>query len=187
MLSKTILFFCLLLPLQSTKLLAEEETKKESKPLSIEERLDRRMKEKETPWKKFPAIEANNISGSSTVKIVPKKGEALVLVFLASWCVPCQLMIGELKRMERKHNNSFSRFVYIFTHDTKADASAFIKTHQLGTAVLATRKIIELFNQPSLPSIFVADRQSLMVMRRLGFDEKGLNEVDRFLDLHNSL
>jgi thiol-disulfide isomerase/thioredoxin len=121
------------------------------------------------------------------VKIVPQKGEALVLVFLASWCVPCQLMIGELKRMEKKHNNSFSKFVYVFTHDTKADASAFIKAHKLGTAVLATRKIIDVFNQPSLPSIFVADRQSLMVMRRLGVNEKGLNEVDRFLDLHNSL
>jgi hypothetical protein len=69
----------------------------------------------------------------------------------------------------------------------KADASAFIKTHKLGTAVLATRKIVSIFNQPPLPSIFVADRQSLMVMRRLGFDSKRLKEVDRFLDLHNSL
>lgn len=187
MLSKVILYFSIMLYFQPLNLLAEEEVKEESKPLSIEERLNRQAAKKKTPWKKFPIIEAKNIFGSSAVKIEPKKGEALVLVFLASWCVPCQLMIGELKRMERKHNNSFSRFVYVFTHDTKSDASAFIKTHKLGTAVLATRKIVSIFNQPPLPSIFVADRQSLMVMRRLGFDSKRLKEVDRFLDLHNSL
>lgn len=81
MLSKVILYFSIMLYFQPLNLLAEEEVKEESKPLSIEERLNRQAAKKKTPWKKFPIIEAKNIFGSSAVKIEPKKGEALVLVF----------------------------------------------------------------------------------------------------------
>lgn len=155
---------------------------------SVDERIDRSAKEKKIPWQEFPDLKVMKIdTAASTMTLKAKNGESLVAVFIASWCIPCQNLIEDIKKMQKKHNNAFTNFVYIFTHDTRDDAHGFAMVHQLKEAYLATPDLLKSFHQPPLPSIYVSDRQSWMVMRRLEVNEKGLEDIDRFLDLHNSM
>lgn len=156
--------------------------------VSVDEQIDRSTKQKKIPWQAFPALKLRKIHDKNKGRLIkPKLGESLVAVFLASWCIPCQNLIGPIKKIQEKHEKSFAQFVYIFTHDTAEDAEGFVKTHMIENGYLASQELLEAFHQPPLPSIYIADRQSWMVMRKLDLDEKDLLEIDRFLTIHNAM
>jgi thiol-disulfide isomerase/thioredoxin len=138
-------------------------------------------------WQKFPSLVAESLPNREPYKISPQPGEALVIVFLASWCLPCQQLIEEMKRIENAFDHRFTQFYYIFAHDTLPDAQGFVKTYQVGeNVVLGTPQILEDFHQPPLPSLYVADRYGWMVMRLLDTQRSDLETLIRFLKLHTA-
>jgi thiol-disulfide isomerase/thioredoxin len=111
-----------------------------------------------------------------------------VLVFLASWCVPCQQQIREFKRIEAKYHDRFTDFVYIFAHDTENDARGFSNVYKVDkNSMMASAGALEAFHQPELPSYYVADRYSWLVLRRINVQKQDLDELDRFLSMHTAL
>jgi len=139
-------------------------------------------------WIPFPPFRAVSLNSQASEQIIAKDGRVSVIVFLASWCVPCQQQIREIKRIEDKYRDRFTDFVYIFAHDTENDARGFNNVYKLGNnAMMASANVLEAFHQPELPSYYVADRYKWMVMRRLNTQKKDLDDLDQFLSLHTAL
>lgn len=138
-------------------------------------------------WQSFPTMTGQKVGSRSKLSVKPKEGEAIVAIFLASWCLPCQGLIKDIKSLEEKFQNRHTRFVYVFSHDTAADAFGFQKTYKLSeNAMLADVALMKDFHQPQLPSIYVADRRTWLVWRALGLKRKDLAELDQFLEYHTA-
>ncbi|MFW7378837.1 MAG: TlpA family protein disulfide reductase [Oligoflexus sp.] len=117
----------------------------------------------------------------------PEKGFAQVVIFIASWCLPCQQLMPEFKKLEKDFSSKFTRVVYVFAHDTQADAEGFKQHHKIGdNAMMGTPQILKDFHQPELPSVYIGDRHKWLVMRKLNTKWEDLKEVERFLQLHTA-
>lgn len=139
-------------------------------------------------WVAFPPFQATSLDRRENTKVTPQDGRVTVIVFLASWCVPCQQQIKEFKRIEEKYQSRFTDFVYIFAHDTESDARGFSSVYKLGgNAMMASASVLEAFHQPELPTYYVADRYKWMVLRRINTQKADLDALDRFLSLHTAL
>jgi len=139
-------------------------------------------------WIAFPSFRATSLDRREIATIAPKEGRVTVLVFLASWCVPCQQQIHEFKRIETKYRDRFTDFVYIFAHDTENDARGFSNVYKIDkNGMMASANVLEAFHQPELPSFYVADRYKWLVLRRINTQKQDLDELDSFLSLHTAL
>ena len=138
-------------------------------------------------WLSFPKIAMTRLSDERRYTYSIERGQALVTMFLASWCLPCQQIIRDTLELENKYHNRHTRFLYVFAHDTLADAQGFQKAYKLGdNAGLAEGKLLDTFHQPELPSFYVGDRNGWMTLRRLAATKKDLIEIDEFLELHTA-
>jgi thiol-disulfide isomerase/thioredoxin len=136
-------------------------------------------------WIEFPTVRGRNPQTGETLSFSPRPGRAMVVTFLASWCLPCQQLINRLKQLEQKFESRYTDFVYVFAHDTEPDALGFIGTYKLkNNVILGSAPLLESFHQPELPSIYVADRFRWMVFRALETKPEDIEELDRFLDVH---
>jgi thiol-disulfide isomerase/thioredoxin len=139
-------------------------------------------------WVAFPSFKATSLDRRESATVTPQDGRVKVIVFLASWCLPCQQQIKEFKRIEEKYQNRFTDFVYIFAHDTESDARGFSNVYKIGSnAMMASASVLEAFHQPELPTYYVADRYKWMVLRRINTQKADLDELDNFLSLHTAL
>jgi thiol-disulfide isomerase/thioredoxin len=139
-------------------------------------------------WVAFPSFKATSLDRREITSVTPRDGRVTVIVFLASWCVPCQQQINEFKRIEDKYQNRFTDFVYIFAHDTESDARGFSSVYKLNSnAMMASANVLEAFHQPELPTYYVADRYKWMVLRRSNTQKADLDDLDEFLSLHTAL
>lgn len=138
-------------------------------------------------WQSFPTISGKILGENKKLTIRAREGQALVAIFIASWCLPCQKLINNIKELEKKYKTRHTRFVYIFAHDTEADAVGFSKTYKLtGNNLLADVKLMKRFHQPQLPSIYVADRRTWLAWRSLETSKKDLTKLDNFLEYHTA-
>jgi thiol-disulfide isomerase/thioredoxin len=137
---------------------------------------------------KFPAFSAKKLGEKTAVDFNHKEGEAVVLVFLASWCLPCQSLIDEIQKIEKRYESSYTKFYYVFSHDTVDDAKGFIQTYKVtGNLLEANQILLDTFHQPELPSIYVGDRFGWLVSRYNDTDEADLKALDELLKYHTSL
>lgn len=135
-------------------------------------------------WIPFPSFKARTLGGKR-IKVKAKKGEAIALIFISSWCLPCQKIIQRLKKLEMKYTDLHTRFIYVFAHDTNLDAKGFYRTYDIkGEAIIADISLMKTFHQPDLPSIYLADRHNWLVWRATDAKLKDINELDKFLAVH---
>lgn len=138
-------------------------------------------------WLPFPPFKAMNISSREPREMSASEGRVMVLVFLASWCVPCQQQIREFKKIEDAYRDRFTDFVYIFAHDTEADARGFSSVYKIGdNAMLASASVLETFHQPELPSFYVSDRYKWLILRRLNTNKQDIVDLENFLSVHTA-
>ncbi|MCX6109072.1 MAG: TlpA disulfide reductase family protein [Proteobacteria bacterium] len=117
-------------------------------------------------WVRLPSFSATRLGDEhESVTIAPSKGRLLVIVFLASWCEPCQQLMPQIQRLERHYQKLNTDFVYIFSHDTRDDAQGFMKEFKLSNAYLANQELLKTYHEPELPSIYVGDRHGWMLQR----------------------
>jgi thiol-disulfide isomerase/thioredoxin len=135
-------------------------------------------------WLKFPSLSGKSIFNSENLEFVAKKGQAAVVIFLASWCIPCQQVIPEIRAIEDKYTNLNTKFIYVFVNDTREDARGFSKEHKIKhNAVLANTDIKRDFHNPELPSVYLADRRGWLANRYLKSSSKDLAQLNNFLKL----
>jgi len=133
-------------------------------------------------WIAMPGFTAARLDGENEQETTqPTKGRTMVLVFLASWCEPCQQMMPEMQRLQRHYQKLNTDFIYIFSHDTRDDALGFIKEFNLGKAYLANQSVLKTYHAPELPSIYVGDRHGWLVHRYLKVTAADLGKLDAML------
>ena len=135
-------------------------------------------------WKKFPGLAGKSIFSEELVQVHPEPGQATVVIFVASWCERCQRLIGAFEGLRERYKDLPVRVVYVFSHDTLADAQGFAKEYKLkGQAVLSNHDILKSFHNPPLPSIYVGDRHGWLFKRFLDSDAKEIEETGRLLTM----
>jgi len=129
-------------------------------------------------WIPFPPFNAIALPGGDKFSYKPARGEMTVVFLVATWCAPCVKMMPEILRMQARTARLPVRYINIFTHDTKQDATGFMKEHGMKSGVLATHEVLATFKNPELPAIYVGDRNSFMLMRYLKASPQDLAEVE---------
>ena len=140
-------------------------------------------------WISFPALSLKSMDDPTAdpLSIKAQKGRVQIVVFLASWCLPCQQLMPDLKRIAETYQSKYTDIVYVFAHDTEPDAKAFSNYHKISkSAYLGTAKVLEDFHQPELPSLYMSDRYGWLIYRKLNLKTPDLKEIEKFLDLHTS-
>ena len=151
-------------------------------------------------WISFPKVpKTKKVVTGAEYSYTPKKGKAAVVIFVASWCQPCQLMIPKLVEIEKKYSKLHTDFIYVFTHDRQKDARDFVlhvrkqfkdkdspNFRPLDTSILATQKLLNNFHTPSPPGIYVGDRHAYLNRRFLRVRPEKLPELDDYLRRMNS-
>jgi len=129
----------------------------------------------------FPSFDGDLIAKPSSVSFKPRKGHAVMVIFISSWCEPCQVLMPELKQLAKKYSTDSSEVYFVFAHDTKPDAAGFIKEHQLtAPAVISNVELLTNFKNPELPSVYVGDKWGYMADR---FIKISKNEIDNLDDV----
>lgn len=173
----------------STSLLANEAKKEEEgaakEPVSKVKKLPGGYVHNWTP---FPTLEAKGIFSEELLQIPPEKGYASVVIFVASWCERCQRLIGRFEQMRSNFKDLPVRLVYVFSHDTLADAQGFAKEHKVaGQGLMGSHEVLKGFHNPPLPSIYIGDRRGWLLQRYLDADVKDIVETERILKLMTAI
>ncbi len=135
-------------------------------------------------WVALPALTGTNPVTGQSMTFQPRKGRMTVVVFIASWCVPCQLLAPDLKNLESRYAALDADFVYVFSHDTQEDARGFAKEYKLGDyVILGNDQILKDYHTPPLPTFYFADRHGWLTARELKMEKEKLATLDELLSL----
>lgn len=127
----------------------------------------------------FPKFSGESITSDETLAFKPTRGNSVVVIFIASWCEPCQVLMPELKQLARKHNRQGNQVFFVFSHDTKQDAAAFAKEHQLTIpSLMANVEILTNFKNPELPSVYVGDKWGYLADRFIKIQKADVDALD---------
>lgn len=128
---------------------------------------------------KFPSFKASLVGSGEPIEFKPEKGRAAIVIFIASWCDPCQVLMGEFKQLTRKYMDNNTDVFFVFAHDTKDDAVGFVKEHQIThKSVMANNELLKSFKNPELPSIYISDRWGYMVDRSISTKKSDIDKID---------
>lgn len=116
-------------------------------------------------------------------KVSPEEGRMLVVVFIASWCEPCQQLMPDLVKMQRRYQQLPVDFAYVFMHDTREDAEGFMKEFSIDSGYLANADVHKVFHNPELPTIYVGDRHQWLAARYEKAKRGDLPQLDELMKL----
>ena len=131
-------------------------------------------------WIKLPPVIGYHLAGGK-IDQRPIYGVVDVVIFLASYCVPCQQLTGYLKDLENKYSDQNVRFTWIFSQDLKKDAVGFSKEYGIKQATIADDQILKSWKNPRLPGIFLGDRQGWLLAMFPSATPREIGELDRIL------
>jgi thiol-disulfide isomerase/thioredoxin len=132
-------------------------------------------------WIPMPSFAATEILTQEPTQISVRKGRAQVILFLASWCEPCQQLMGDYIRVQKKYSRLNTDFIYVFAHDTKDDAEGFMKEYGMKQGYLANHDVLKAYHNPELPTIYVADRHGWLATRMVKATNKEVEALVDFL------
>lgn len=128
---------------------------------------------------KFPGFKASLVGSGEPLEFKPIQGRATMVIFLASWCDPCQVLMGEFKQLARKYKDNNTDVFFVFAHDTKDDAAGFVKEHQItNKSIMANNELLKSFKNPELPSVYISDRWGYMVDRSISTKKSDIDKID---------
>ena len=132
-------------------------------------------------WLPLPKLVGHQPNKKTTETVSPVKGEVTVYVFIASWCVPCQVLVDQIHTLKGRLGNRPYRILYVFAHDTEEDASGFSKEHKIKDGLMASKETLKAFNNPVLPTIYVGDRDGWMTTRYVDSKPADVESLEQFI------
>jgi peroxiredoxin len=121
------------------------------------------------------------VGAETATRLKDLRGKVVVVVFWASWCVPCRTDLADLKERYAKHHADGLEIVGISLDDKDAAARRYLKKHDIpGIHVVgqAARKLGEAWGVEHIPMQFVIDRQGrLRSVEAVGRLDKLLPEL----------
>jgi hypothetical protein len=91
-----------------------------------------------------------------------------------------------MQALEKKYENLHTQFIYVFTHDTKTDATGFAKEYGISKGLVANTALLQSFHNPELPTIYLGDRHGWLLKRWIKSEPKNLAELDQILKVLTS-
>lgn len=115
-------------------------------------------------WTKIPSLKGFDLSGG-TILLEPAPGKLTVVLFMASWCIPCQDMIAEMRALDKKYAPYGVNFYYAFSHDMQTDVRGFVRERKIAPERTSsiTDESMKDFRDPLLPTLFLADRKGWII------------------------
>lgn len=134
-------------------------------------------------WVRFWGFSGKIVGTDRMFEYTPHGNIATVVVFLASWDRPSQLLIHQILKLEEKYGTQHTKFIYVFSHDTHKDAGNFIDHMKMNdsTSIIANHKLLQQFKEPQLVTIYVADRHHWLASRYISVSREDLQHLDAFL------
>ena len=133
-------------------------------------------------WIPLPEIKGKTIFNDA-ITLKPEPGVANVIIFIASWCVKCQQIIGFIQDLEKKYDLPSIKFTYVFSHDLQEDSYGFAKEYHIKNGIVTNHKILHDYHNPDLPSIFIGDRNGWLLHRMIDVSTNDLGKLDNILHL----
>jgi thiol-disulfide isomerase/thioredoxin len=136
----------------------------------------------------FPSFTANFLDRVKTLDFSPTKGHSIMLIFVASWCEPCQVLMPDFKHLARKYESDSTKVYFVYSHDTKQDAEGSAKEHQITqSSLMSNVDMLINFKNPEIPSIFIGDKWGYLADQYQKVQKSDLDVIDRTLGNINAL
>jgi thiol-disulfide isomerase/thioredoxin len=130
----------------------------------------------------FPSFQSPRVGSSDDFEFSLKKGHAVMMIFVASWCEPCQILMNDFKQLAKKYSNASTDVFFIVAHDTKDDAAGFLKEHQVTqTAIMANVDLLINFKNPELPSVYMGDKWGYLAGRFIKVKKQDIDKIDKLM------
>ena len=65
-------------------------------------------------WIPLPPFTGSLLGGTGLATLAPTKGRPMVILFLASWCEPCQQLVAGFVDVARRYEKLDTDFVFVF-------------------------------------------------------------------------
>jgi cytochrome c biogenesis protein CcmG/thiol:disulfide interchange protein DsbE len=135
---------------------------------------------KATP-KTYPSLALENMQGKKEAIPLKAKGKTNLVVYWATWCIPCREEVPALNQLQKKYKaKGFSvRGVSADQNGWKV-IKPFLKTVKMNYPVyLASDKALNAFGEiDALPAMFLIDSQGRVAKRYVGAQDMKKVEKD---------
>ncbi len=163
---------------------AQSVSTEKSPPAPLAE--DTELKSLTQKWHRFPTFAGVDLDTKTQTTFAPIPGFVSVVIFTASYCEPCQDLAIELQKIEKHYASLYTRFLYVYSHDTFDDARGSKKELKLANAMLANFEILHTFHNPELPTIYVSDRHGWLMTRFVNIKVSDVGKIEEMLRLLTS-
>ncbi len=120
-----------------------------------------------------------------TFTLSKHKGEAVVVNFFASWCIPCKAEASALEAVHREYLEKKVIFLGIAIKDTDTHARDFVKKHALSfpTGLDKEQELGRILGVYGLPTTFFIDGAGVITYTHSGVVTEELikHELDKIL------
>jgi len=112
------------------------------------------------------------------------RGGVTLLVFWASWCVPCRKGFPFLDELQRRHSGAGFAVVAVTLEEDDGAVSAFVKTHPASFLVGRdpSGRAGEIFEVGAIPSAFLLNREGRVVARFEGGTDAVHRRIEEAVD-----
>ena len=131
-------------------------------------------------WIPMPPLKGHSLTGKPMAMNL-KKGTVNLILFISSWSIPSQEIILELLALTEQFKDKALEFMYVFTHDLPQDAAEFSKDYNIKKAMIASSELLEFYHNPSLPTIYLSDRNGWILSRFIKPTSQDLKKVSEII------
>jgi thiol-disulfide isomerase/thioredoxin len=114
-------------------------------------------------------------------------GKAKLVVFFATWCMPCMQEVPALMSLQKEYGNDDFSVVAISVDNNQANVESFINKNEVNYPVLMfnERVVSDFGGIPGLPTTFMVDKDDNVLKKYPGLVPHALleREVKRMLGL----
>ena len=117
-----------------------------------------------------PRFTLQRLDGPGKVSLASYRGQAVVLNFWASWCVPCKSEAALLERDWASYHNRGVVFLGVDYEDVAGDARGFVAAHRLTFRMIedGSGRVTHSYGISQVPETYVLDRQGRVVLHLAG-------------------
>ena len=131
-------------------------------------------------WVSLPPLSGYGLNGES-IRQETTRGFAYIVIFIASYCIPCQQLTRHLLDLEKKYAGLNVRFIWVFSHDFRKDAIGFAKQYGIKQALVADEQTLKHWKNPRLPGVFLGDRYGWLLAMFPSANPQAIREIDQIL------
>lgn len=112
------------------------------------------------------------------------QGRLLIIDFFATWCTPCRDSVPHLVKLNQKYGARGVNILGLSIEDDDVqDVREFIADKRINYPVaLAGEEMVSSFGVRSLPTIFLVDKEGLVVEKFTGFNEQIEQRTDSIIN-----